>query len=187
MEGPDYFIGSISIFAGTYAPMDWMLCQGQSLQIRENTTLFAIIGNSYGGDGVTTFNLPDLSGRKLIHAGQGAGLLNYAFAQKGGTEALLLTYPNLPSHTHASPTLEVYRGPFATGFTGDTDSPVDAVPAPIPNTSAYSNAPNDKMGETNVQVISPTAGQGQAINVMSPYIVMNYLIAISGVFPVRNQ
>jgi microcystin-dependent protein len=187
MEGPDYFIGTISIFAGTYAPMDWMLCYGQPMQIRENPALFAVIGNSYGGDGLTTFNLPDLSGRKLIHAGQGAGLSNYAFAQHGGTQALLLTYPNLPAHTHGSPKLEVYRGPFATGFTGDTDSPVDAVPAPIPNTSAYNNSPNDTMGATSLQVISPTAGQGQAISVMSPYIVMNYLIAISGIFPGRDQ
>jgi len=185
MDGTDFYLGTIWIFAGAYQPNGWMSCQGQSLSIRTNTALFAVIGTRFGGDGVNTFNLPDLSGRRAIQAGQGEDLEDYTFGEEGGSETLELVSADLPPHSHGSPTLDVYRGPFATNFLGDTDSPVTAVPAPVPNTSAYAGTADTTMGATEVLSASPSAGQGQPIANMSPYLVMNYIIAINGIYPPR--
>src|SRR3954447_15423241 len=95
------FIGEIRMFAGTFAPAGWALCQGQPMSISENDALFTLIGTTYGGDGQNTFNLPDLQGRIPLHHGQGAGLQNYIMGEAAGVESVTLTTNQIPTHTHA--------------------------------------------------------------------------------------
>ena len=94
------FIGQITLFAGNFAPRGWAFCNGQLLSIAQNTALFSILGTTYGGNGQTTFALPDLRGRVPVHAGQGPGLSNYDLGQQGGAESVTLTTAQMPAHTH---------------------------------------------------------------------------------------
>src|SRR6266480_4776110 len=94
------YVGEIRIFAGNFAPAGWMFCEGQLLPISENETLFQLIGTTYGGDGQSTFNLPDLRGRVPVHQGQGNGLSNYTMGQQGGVEQVTLATQETPAHTH---------------------------------------------------------------------------------------
>src|SRR6059058_2997514 len=109
------FVGEIRMFGGSFAPAGWALCQGQTMAISENDTLFNLIGTTYGGDGQETFNLPDLQGRAPLHQGQGPGLSsNYVIAEPGGVEAVTLTMQQMPQHSHP--------------FTATTASGTDATP-----------------------------------------------------------
>src|ERR1041384_321245 len=94
------YVGQIMMFAGSFAPVGWALCQGQLLPISENDTLFNLIGTTYGGDGQSTFGLPDLQGRVPLHMGQGSGLSNYVIGQSGGVESVTLTTQQIPQHNH---------------------------------------------------------------------------------------
>src|SRR5690242_20599428 len=94
------YVGEIRMFAGNFAPAGWMLCEGQTLPISENETLFQLIGTTYGGDGETTFNLPDMQGRIPIHQGTGGGLSTYVIGQKAGVETVTLTTSQIPQHNH---------------------------------------------------------------------------------------
>src|SRR3954454_20692565 len=98
------YVGEIRMFAGNFAPAGWAMCAGQLMPIAENDTLFTLIGTTYGGDGQTTFNLPDLQGRVPIHQGQGSGLSNYTTGQNGGVEAVTLNTQQIASHNHAAMT-----------------------------------------------------------------------------------
>jgi microcystin-dependent protein len=100
------FLGSIVLFAGNFPPRGWAFCNGQILSISQNTALFSILGTTYGGNGVTTFALPDLRGRAPIHFGQGPGLTNYVLGENGGVEDVTLVETQLPAHTHAQPTTQ---------------------------------------------------------------------------------
>jgi microcystin-dependent protein len=163
------FLGSIILFGGNFAPRGWAFCNGQILAISQNTALFSLLGTTYGGNGQTTFALPDLRGRAPIHFGQGPGLQNYALGEVGGEEAVTLTAPQLPSHTHAQP---------ATNGQETTNRPNNALPA---RGGVYSN-------ESDGSAFHPTsaAGGGQPHDNRSPFLTLNYIIALEGIFPSRN-
>ncbi len=178
-------LGNITAFAGTFAPRSWALCQGQLFSIAEYTTLYAIIGTTFGGDGVNTFGMPNFSGRQAIHTGQGSGFNNYILGQAGGNENIVFSAQHLPSHTHTL--ISVSGNPAATSAQGNTNDPNGNIPATIPNNSAYSSAPTGTvLGESSGTTNTPPAGASSPVNVLSPYLVMNYLICIEGLFPSRN-
>lgn len=169
-------LGEIRLFAGTFAPRGYALCNGQLLSISQNTALFSLLGTTYGGNGTTNFALPDLRGRVPNHFGQGPGLSNYVQGQVGGTENVTLLANNLPAHTHTV-------NAVATG--GNQASPAGGVPA-IESTGTSlnysSSAPNTTMSPAT---IAPT-GQNIPVSVIQPYLTINYIIALQGIFPSRN-
>jgi microcystin-dependent protein len=163
------FLGSIILFAGNFAPRGWAFCNGQLLSIAQNTALFSLLGTTYGGDGQTTFALPDLRGRAPIHAGQGPGLQSYVLGQFGGEETVTLTSAELPPHAHVQP---------ATNDQQTTNRPNGALPA---RGGVYAN-------ESDGSALHPTssAGGGQPHDNRSPYLALNYIIALEGIYPSRN-
>jgi len=171
----DPFIGEIKMFAGNFAPRGWALCDGQLLPINQNSALYSLLGTTYGGDGRTTFALPDLRGRVPIHAGTGPGLTQRRLGQKSGTEANILSVSDLPSHSHSI---------NAVMEDGNQSSPTGNLPAGTKLLDTeYSNAAgNTTMNATMVN----STGNGQAVTNMQPYLTVNYIIALVGVFPSRN-
>lgn len=165
-----------------YAPVGWALCNGQLLSIAQNQALYALLGTTYGGDGRTTFALPDLRGRCAIGTGQGPGLQPYAQGQTGGVENVTLTPAQMPQHTH---------GLAANNGNGTVSSPAGTVLANAQVTIERGNTvdgntylqgtPNTTMSP---QAIQPTGGNLPHTN-MQPYIAMNYIIALVGIFPSR--
>jgi len=176
----DPFIAQIVLFAGNFSPRQWAFCEGQLLAISQNTALFSLVGTTYGGDGRTTFGLPDLRGRVVISPGQGPGLPYYRQGDKGGTEATTLTVANMPSHNHtlnANPNYGTTAVPSAsTGLAATTDGRSISV-------NVYStNAPNVQLNGASIG----NAGANQPINNMQPYLAIPYIIALYGIFPSRN-
>ncbi|MCF2948643.1 tail fiber protein [Paraglaciecola aquimarina] len=176
----DPFIGEITMFGGNFAPRGWALCDGQLLAISGNSALFSLLGTTYGGDGRSTFGLPDLRGRVPIHEGQGAGLSPKSLGSKGGSETNTLNANNLPSHTHAAVINCVAGAGNANTAAGNVWS------ADAGNQSAtYSNsAPNGTMQNDAIELAD--TGGGQSVNNMQPYQVVNYIIALVGTYPSRN-
>jgi len=171
----DPLLASIIIFAGNFAPRGWALCQGQILSISQNTALFSLLGTTYGGDGRTTFALPDLRGRVPIQNGQGPGLSNYELGQSGGTETTTLLLTNLPQHNHPL---------NAVSDAGTTSEPAGAY---LSNTGAL-----DKEYNASGTLVTMSAGAiGQVggsvpFNNVQPYLTLNFIIALQGIFPSRN-
>ena len=167
------YIGEIRLFAGNFAPVNWALCQGQLMSIADNTTLFALIGTTYGGDGQQTYALPDLRGRVPVHQGQGAGLSPYQLGQKGGAESVTLTTAQLPGHTH---TLRA-----STAAAAGT-SPAGAVLA------ATTVASYDTSGAATAMASGAVGSTGSGLphENMAPTLALNYIIALYGVFPSQN-
>lgn len=174
------FLGQILMFGGNFAPRGWALCDGQLLAISGNSALFSILGTTYGGDGRTTFALPDLRGRVAIHEGVGPGLSPKSLGSKGGSETNTLNVNQLPAHAH-DVVVNCVNGP------GNANTAAGNVwSADAGNQSAtYSNAaPNGTMQGDAVTV--ENTGNNQAVNNMQPYQVINYIIALQGTFPSRN-
>ena len=176
---PDPFLGEIRMFAGNFAPRDWALCDGQLLSIAQNTALFSILGTTYGGDGRTTFGVPDLRGRSPIHQGDGPGLSSVRLGEEGGAEEQTLTENQLPAHNHP-----------LNGSTGASDqsTPTDGVPAvptdtPATTAQVYSTAMPDTLFAADT--VGDT-GSGDPVSVRSPYLAINYIIALQGQFPSRS-
>ena len=176
----DPFIGEIRIFAGNFAPNGWALCEGQLLPIAQYTAVFSLLGTMYGGDGRTNFALPDLRGRVVIGVGQGNGLSPYVQGQVGGAESVTLTTQQMPSHSHAVAATEAQS----------TTDPKGAVPAntqgstPGAAPKVYGAAPDGKTA-MNSAMIGATGGN-QPFNIQQPYLVINYIIALQGIFPSRG-
>jgi microcystin-dependent protein len=168
------FIGEIRMFGGNFAPRGWAFCNGQMLSIAQNTALFSLLGTMYGGDGRTTFALPDMRGRAPIHQGQGPGLSQRPIGAKGGTEKVLLSVANLPSHTHLA---------RANSAGATQPSPAGNVPATTPGPS-YQPAP-DGGTQMNPNFIAPSGG-GQGHPNMQPFLAVSFIIALEGIFPSRN-
>ena len=163
------YIGEIRMFAGNFAPAEWALCQGQTLPIADNEALFALIGTTYGGDGQTTFNLPNLSSRLPVHQGPG-----YALGQVGGVEQVTLTTQQVPSHGH----------PFvAAHVTGSQITPSGNLPSNSFNVTPYIN--DSPTGAMNANAISSIGGSQPHDN-MQPFLCINFIIALSGVFPSQS-
>jgi microcystin-dependent protein len=188
----DGFLGEVKMFAGNFAPRGWALCEGQVLAISQNTALFSLLGSTYGGDGRTTYALPDLRSRVPVGTGNGPGLLNYRLGQQGGAENNTLTVNQLPSHTHlATGTVT----PNASTEKATSDDPTGKYPSaavyPISRSElkpvlTYGDTTNAKMGSNPVNVTVSNTGGNQAINNIQPYISINYIICINGTFPSRN-
>jgi microcystin-dependent protein len=164
------YVGEIKMFGGNFAPAGWMLCQGQLLPISENETLFQLIGTTYGGDGQTTFGLPDLRGRIPIHMGNG-----YTLAQQGGTESVTLTQAQLPSHNH--PLSASTNGVSSAG------TPADAT-ATTGSTLLYA-APSGAAPDATMGPLGAFGGSQPHDN-MAPYLCVNFIISLFGIFPSQN-
>lgn len=179
MEGT---IGEIRLFAANFAPKDWSYCNGGLIAIRANTALFSILGTNYGGDGKTTFGLPNLSGRSAVGAGQGPGLSYYALGEQTGTNSTTLSIMNLPPHTHTAGGNIVIP---AFSEEGDSATPTNNVLASKEGmyTSQASDS-NTKSTPLNIQV--GITGQSMPINITQPSLGMNYIICMYGVFPSRG-
>ena len=172
------FIGEVRWFGGDFAPRGWAILQGQLLPIQQNQALFSILGTQYGGDGRTTFGLPDLRGRTAIGVGQGPGLSNRNHGAKGGTERHRLTLPELPSHTHQA------RG---TNAPGTATSPGGKVLAQSNKngTKPYTEGKRQVVVGMAPAAIAPTGGNQPHEN-MSPYLVLTPIMCLQGLYPSRN-
>jgi len=169
------FIGEIRMFAGNFAPRGWAKCEGQLLAINQYNALFSILGTRYGGDGHTTFALPDLRGRVAIGSGTGPGLTPRSLSQRSGSETNMLTVANLPAHNHSI---------NAVTADGNTSVPGGNLPA---GTKLLDKEYSDATATTtmNATMVSSTGG-GQAVNNMQPYLTVTYIIALQGLYPSRN-
>lgn len=184
----DPFIGQITMFGGTFAPRGWAFCDGQLLAISSNEALFSILGTTYGGDGRTTFALPDLRSRAPMHAGHGPGLSTRILGQKGGQEDVTLTYNEMPSHAHYAsisgnvyPSLQAGAGKTGSGanggFIGDTN---DFKAEDGGGNIAGLSTTNDLAVTVN------NAGGNGSHNNMQPYLAINFIIALYGQYPSRS-
>ena len=167
------YVGEIRMFAGNFAPAGWALCDGQTLAISGNETLFNLIGTTYGGDGQQTFNLPDLRGRMPVHAGTLAGN-TYVLGQFGGVETVLLNTNQIPAHNHTVACLST---------NGNSDNPAANVPAAaVTNLYTAGSGANALM---NASAIG-SAGGSQPHENMPPFQAVNFIISLFGVFPSQN-
>lgn len=184
------FIGVIKLFGFNFAPRGWLTCQGQLLSIAQQTALFSLLGTTYGGDGVTTFALPDLRGRLAIGQGQLTGGAAYVMGQVGGSESTTLLSTQMPLHTHTA----------TAATTAILSAESTAATAANPNgrclasgTTIYADddpAANRPMATscitaTTTVTVAP-AGGGQPFGILQPFLVMNYSICTEGLFPPRN-
>jgi len=174
------------MFGGNFSPRGWAYCDGQLLAIASNTALFSILGTTYGGDGRTTFALPDLRGRAPIHPGTGPGLSTYRLGQRGGNETTILNVTNMPSHSHiAAGTVKAAFTPPLGG--GNSTSPSGANLSGVSGSNIYSNqATNVTMAANNVAVTVGSTGGSMPFGNMQPYLAVNFIIATVGIFPSRN-
>ncbi len=174
----DYYIGLIQAFGFNFAPRGFMFCNGQLLSIAQYSTLFALLGTTYGGNGVTTFALPDLRGRASLHFGHGPGLQEYDLGQASGSETVTLTMATLPAHSHPLIATESSTASSPAGaFNGKAGLESDGAAV-----TAYGSSPNATMSP---QAIGQ-AGGNQPHNNMEPYLVLNWCICVEGIFPSRN-
>jgi microcystin-dependent protein len=170
------YLGEIKMFAGNFAPRGYAKCDGQLMSIAQNTALFSILGTTFGGNGQTTFGLPDFRGRVPIHQGQGPGLSSYAMGQMGGVESVILTQTQLPQHTHNVQVNSALGTAVAPGNT-------TVLAASTARDKVYSTAsPNTTLAPQALGM----AGGSQPHENMQPYQTVLFIIALQGIFPSRN-
>jgi microcystin-dependent protein len=168
------FIGNIRLVGFNFAPVGWALCQGQALSISVNTALFSLLGTNFGGDGQRTFNLPDLRGRVAVGQGQGPGLSSYTQGQAGGAESVVLNTSQSPMHTHTMMA--------AADVTAPNPGPTVVLGTPAAAVRIYgSNAPAPLAPGSISQFGSNGAHENR-----QPYLTLNYIIALTGIFPSRS-
>ncbi len=174
----DQFVGEVRLFCGNFAPLGWAFCNGQLLPISQNTALFSLLGTNYGGDGRSTFALPDLQGAFPLHAGSsaGPGLSPRSTGERGGSETVTLATAQLPAHGHA-----MQAAPGAT--TGTPGTTVSL--APTSNGSALYRAPDNVYLNTAAADMGAAGGNGAHDN-LPPYLAVNFIIALQGIFPARS-
>ncbi|MEN2284064.1 tail fiber protein [Algoriphagus sp. SE2] len=177
------FLGQITMFGGTFAPRGWAFCEGQLIAISTNTALFSLLGTTYGGDGRTTFALPDLRGRCAIGYGSGPGLQNHNLGAKVGSESVVLNESQIPSHTHPlmGSNSEANTNDPTNGTIAKENVVVERGSAAIP-VNGYSNG----AANVNMKASIGNTGGSQAHTNMQPSLAMNYIIAIVGVYPSRS-
>lgn len=170
----DQFVGEIRIFGCNFAPAGWALCNGQLLPISQNTALFSLLGTFYGGDGRSNFALPNLQGNVAINFGQGPGLSDYVIGEIGGEEDVTLLQTEIPQHNHAAQ---------CNSSSTDSAAPGGEVWAPeVAGSNLYSPSGGAPMAVSSL----PNVGGNQPHNNMQPYLVLNYCIALQGIFPPRS-
>ncbi len=186
MEG---YIGEIRMFAGNFAPRNWAFCQGQLLAISQNTALFSILGTTYGGDGRTTFGLPDLRGRIPYESGNGPGLPDVRMGAKAGTETNTMTTLTMPSHNHmVAVTKDKIKIPVGEG-TREEAAPDDAYLTTQAANFYASAATAGQHYAPLIAQLSATLGQTgsqQPYNNLQPFLAMNYVVCLTGVYPSRS-
>ncbi len=170
------FIAEVRIFAGNFAPRSWAFCNGQLLPISQNTALFSLIGTTYGGDGRTTTALPNLQGRAPMHPGRGPGLTSRLLGERGGVETVSLSEDQMPNHNHSS---MAALQPASTNTPNTTTSLSRSVGAAVYNSNPTSTT------AMNENVLSNDGGS-QPHNNLQPYTVINYIIALQGLYPSRS-
>lgn len=180
----DAYIGLMFAFGGNFAIRGYALCSGQLLPIAQNTALFSILGTTYGGNGQTTFALPDLRGRAPIGVGQGPGLSNYDLGEVSGSEATTLIAGNLPAHNHP---LLVSNTPGTTGIpasnTAFAKGPASGTGPNATFAKTYTTAsPNTAIAPLSIGM----SGNAQPLSVLSPTLTVTWLIVLEGIFPSRN-
>jgi len=210
----DQMLGEVRIFAGNFAPRGWAFCAGQLLAISQNSALFSLLGTTYGGDGRTTFALPDLRGRAPIGVGQGPGLTNRLWGQRSGSETHTMNITELPTHSHAA----VFQStgtthgtaigtttvtPIGVNDAGNTDEPLNAYPAlhTPQEDQPFSTSTDDHVNmapisgvfnatvaidEITGSVTVGNTGGNYPFNIMQPWLAMYYIIATQGIYPSRN-
>jgi len=174
------FLGEIRMFCGNFNPRGWAFCAGQLLSIAQNDALYALLGTTYGGDGVNTFGLPDMRGRLPINQGQGPGLSAYVIGQMAGTESVTLTTQQMPGHNHLM---------LATTTVGDQPAPTNtSFPATLTGTATLYAVPGTSALVQNPMFSSSigAAGGSQPHENRMPALAINFIIALEGVFPSRN-
>jgi microcystin-dependent protein len=182
----DEYIGIIKIFAGNFAPRGWAMCNGQLLPISQYSAVFSLLGTTYGGDGITTFALPNLQSRAPIGMGQGPGLSYRTQGEVAGTESNTLLVSNIPPHNHPA-TLSVNNTDAGQGAA--TPGASIATPGTLTGrtftaTLGYNTAtPNTALNQASVT--TAPIGQGLPVNNMQPFIAMNYIICLEGIYPSR--
>jgi microcystin-dependent protein len=177
------FIGQIMMVGFNFAPRGWAFCDGQLLPISQNQALFSLLGTTYGGDGHTTFALPDLRGRVAIHQGTGPGLTPRAMGQKAGSEHVYLTANTMPVHGHSA-----QAQMKASSSDAQTDAPAGKVLAKAPRGDLYGDPASlaDMASESVSVTVNDNAGGGQPHDNMQPYQVVNFVIALQGLYPTRD-
>ena len=186
------FLGQILLFGGNFAPRGWAFCEGQLLPIAQNSALFSILGTTYGGDGRTTFALPDLRGRSPISQGSGPGLPTYALGQKGGQTTVTLNNLEMPAHNHVATATVGGTVRVGTSSAGpDTPTANGGVLASPTTATIYNEEDADgSLGAVSHSLTSTVSvvnnGGNQAHNNMQPYLAVYYIIAIQGTFPSRS-
>ena len=168
------FLGQILMVGFNFAPRGWAYCNGQLLPIAQNTALFSLLGTTYGGNGQTTFALPNLQSRVPIHFGQGAGLSAYSLGETGGQESVTLTTPQMPAHNHTAAL-------NASGGAGSDGSPTGNY---LADGNQYTSSTNTSMNANAVAI--GIAGGTQPHSNIQPYLGLNFIIALEGIFPSRN-
>lgn len=176
------FLGEIKMVGFNFAPRGWSFCDGQLLPIAQNTALFSLLGTTYGGDGRTTFGLPDLRGRVPIHVGSGPGLSSYRWGERGGVENVTLNVTQIPAHGHtAAGTANAVNG------AGNSKTPTGNTWASLSRENAYSSAVADgTMAANNVNVTVNNAGGSQPHTNVQPFLSIYFCIALTGIFPSRS-
>ncbi len=180
MEG---VMAVVTMVAYDFAPKNWAFCNGQILPIAQNQALFSLLGTTYGGNGVNTFALPNLMGRTPVGLGQGQGLSNYTLGEVTGTENTILTINNLPPHVHNGTVTVTPRG----GNSGDDANA--AGNAPGLQAGGYQATPTPgtfMQGPTVISTTIGSSGGNQPFSILTPYLVVNYVICMYGIFPSRN-
>jgi microcystin-dependent protein len=172
MEG---VIGEIIMFAGNFAPKQWAFCMGQTISIASNTALFSILGTTYGGNGTTTFMLPNFQSRMPVGAGSGPGLASYSLGQMGGTETITLNSAQMPQHSHTV-TLN------CSSEKATLTTPVGNFPAVTEENPGYISSNNTHMGTFS----TGNNGSSQPFSIIPPVLGINFVICQYGVYPARN-
>ena len=167
------FIAEIRIFGGNFAPRGWAFCNGQLLPISQNTALFSLIGTVYGGDGRSTMALPNLQGRAPMHPGSGPGLSQRRLGETGGVETVTLTEAQIPTHAHKI---------VGSGRPAIQDDPAGRYPAAVSGFTPY--GPSQSLANMAPEALSPAGGDDAHTNVQ-PFLVLNFIIALVGLYPSR--
>lgn len=179
------YLGQVQLFAFGFAPRGWAICQGQILPIRQYTALFSLLGVNYGGDGQTTFGLPNLQGTAVVGVGQGPGLSDYESGQSGGTETVTLLSNEMARHNHGFMAASAAGTTITSAANQLGISQLGSSKGQSTTAKVYSSNPGSATTGLAPTSINPVGG-GQPHNNMQPYLVLNYCIALEGVFPARN-
>ena len=187
----DPFLGQIQPYGFNFAPRGWAKCDGQLLPIAQYSALFSLLGTTFGGDGRTTFGLPDLRGRSIVHIGHGPGLSTITWGEKGGRENVTLNQLNMPSHSH-SLINGVANVTVHTTDNADTSSDSDdganglGTGTGMPDIFRESPTAGDKLGGVEISGTTSLSGGNQSFNIRNPFLGINVCIALQGIFPSRS-